>query len=519
MTGSVEIEVSGWALGAFVGYLGLVVGIGVWAARFSSGGTGEFFIGGRSMGRFVVALSAVVSGRSAWLLLGVTGMAYVRGASSVWALVGYILVELVLFLTYARRLRRFTGKHGCITLPDFFAARFEDRDGRLRVLLIAVILIFMVAYVSSQLLAGGKAFSSGFGLDPTLGLLITAGIVLVYTALGGFLAVSVTDCVQAIIMLSMLVVLPVIVVMDLGGAGYSMEVLRALDPSMLDPFALGMGALVGFLGIGLGSPGNPHIVMRYMSIRDPEQLKWAAAVGTAWNVLLGLGALAVGLIGRAAYPEIEMLPGSDAEGLFPFMAGAYLPDVLYGLVLASIFAAIMSTADSQLLVGASSVSRDLYEKLIAKDRSISRGHMVLLSRLVVVILIAAALVLSQVAEGLIFALVLLAWAGLGAALGPTTILALYWRGTTRAGIAAGVVTGTVVTVLWYFTPALKGAIYELIPAFFASMIATFVVSLFGRPPAGARDMMEVMKGEEGACIASSVQGEERRRQQRAEGVR
>ncbi|MFW5878366.1 MAG: sodium:solute symporter family transporter, partial [Myxococcota bacterium] len=325
MTGTAEIEVSGWALGAFATYLLVVVGIGIWAARFSSAGTGEFFIGGRRMGRFVVAVSAVVSGRSAWLLLGVTGMAYTRGASAVWAMVGYVAVELLLFLTFAGRLRRFTEAKGCITLPDFFAERFDDRDGRLRVVLVAVILVFMVAYVSAQLVAGGKAFAGGFGMEPGVGIVVTAAIVLVYTALGGFLAVSITDCVQAVIMLAMLVVLPAVVLVDLGGAGRSLEMVRALDPALLDFTALGFGVLIGFLGIGLGSPGNPHIVARYMSIRDPGQLRWSAVIGTAWNVFLGAGALAVGLIGRAAYPDVEALPAADPESLFPFMARAYLP--------------------------------------------------------------------------------------------------------------------------------------------------------------------------------------------------
>jgi Na+/proline symporter len=318
---SLDAAAGRWAMAAFVGYLALVTGIGVWAARFSSAGVSEFFLGGRRMGRVVVALSAVVSGRSSWLILGVTGMAYTRGVSAVWAVAGYIVVELLLFLYYARRLRRFTEAYDCITVPDFFAARLGERPGApagasgalLRLALVAVILAFMVGYVAAQFVAGGKAFASSFGLDPTTGVLLTAAIVLAYTVLGGFLAVSLTDLVQAIFML---------------------------------------GALVA--------------------------------------------------------------------------------------------------------------------------------------------LVAAAVVLGLGASELVFWLVLFSWAGLGAALGPTSILALYWRGTTRAGVLAGLLAGTATTIAWKLTPALSGRLYELIPGFAAGLVATLVVSRLTRPPGGVAEMFAAM---------------------------
>jgi Na+/proline symporter len=226
---------------AFVGYLAVVIGIGVYAARFSSAGISEFFIAGRRMHRFVVALSAVVSGRSAWLLLGLTGMAYVMGVAAIWAAVGYIVVELLLFLYYAPRLRRFSERYDCITLPDFFAARFDDRDGRLRMLLAAIIIVFMVGYVAAQFVGGGKAIGASFGLDPATGIVLTALIVLAYTILGGFLAVSLTDTLQGVLMLGALVVLPALGIIGLGGPGPVIEELRAFDPSLLDPLALATG--------------------------------------------------------------------------------------------------------------------------------------------------------------------------------------------------------------------------------------------------------------------------------------
>lgn len=474
----------GVALAAFVGYLALMVLIGIAAARFSSRGVGEFFVGGRRMNLVVVALSAVVSGRSAWLLLGVTGMAWVQGASALWAVVGYTVVEFVMFLTLAPRLRRFAEVHDCVTLPDVFAARFGDADGWLRLTLAAVLLVFMVSYVSAQFAAGGKAIGASFGLAPTAGVVITAAIVLGYTVVGGFLAVSLTDTLQAAFMLVGLVAVPVLAVSDAGGWAAVSAELNAYDPSFLDPWALGFGAWLGLVGIGLGSPGNPHIVVRYMSISDPARLRLAAYVGTFWNVVMGAGAVFIGLVGRVMVPRADLLPLADTENLYPFLAQQHLPPWLFGVVVASIFAAIMSTADSQLLVGASAVVRDLVQQRVR--RTLDTRVLVRLSRVTVAALVVVALVLGVVAENLVFWLVLFAWAGLGAALGPTLLLALYWKRTTRAGIFAGLLTGSAVTVVWYLTPALKAQLYELVPAFIAGAVATLVVSARTRPPDSAR---------------------------------
>jgi sodium/proline symporter len=476
---SAPVTADGWAVAAFLGYLALLVWIGVRSARFSSRGIGEFFVAGRSMPRFVVALSAVVSGRSAWLLLGVTGMAYVRGASAIWAVAGYTVVELFLFLFLAPRLRRFAGAHDCVTLTDVFAARFDDRDGRLRILLSAVILVFMVAYVAAQFTGGGKAMAAGFHLQPLTGILLTAAIVLGYTMVGGFLAVSLTDTVQGVFMLAMLLVLPVAAMLGLGGFGPAWQAMSA-EAAMVDPFAIGAGALVGFLAIGLGSPGSPHILVRYMAIRDAAQLRWVAGVGTAWNVLMGVGAVLIGVVGRAWFPELDALPGGDPENLFPALAAAQLPPVLFGMAVAAIFAAIMSTADSQLLVAASAVVRDVYEKVLHRDRPVPQERLVRLSRGVVVLLVAAALLFGLLAQELVFWLVLFAWAGLGAALGPTVILALFWPGTTRAGAAAGIVAGALTTIVWYSVPPLRALVYELVPGFAAGLLATLLVSRLTR---------------------------------------
>jgi Na+/proline symporter len=234
-----------------------------------------------------------------------------------------------------------------------------------------------------------------------------------------------------------------------------------------------------------------------MSIKDPEQLKWAALVGTGWNVVMGAGAILVGMAGRIYFPEVGQLVAGDTENLYPMLAQTHLHPILFGVVVASIFAAIMSTADSQLLVAASAVVRDFYQKVVCRDREVPQEKLVRFSRIMVAVLVGMALVLGWLAESLVFWLVLFAWAGLGAALGPTSILALYWKGLTRAGVFAGLITGTLVTFVWNLTPTLDGFVYELIPAYFLAFLATVVVSLLTSPPDNAESLFADMRGPEG----------------------
>ena len=492
---SVQIEVAA----AFFGYLLLVVGIGVWSSRRSSGGLSEFFLGGRQLGRYVVALSAVVSGRSAWLLLGFAGLAYTRGVTAIWMAVGYVVVEGVLFLSYAVRLRRFSERYDCLTVPDFFAARFGGRAPWLRTILVATILLFLVTYIGAQLKGGGKTLAPAFGIGEGTAVLLTAAIVLGYTMLGGFLAVSLTDLLQAVVMIVALIGLPLVAGHALGGFGAVFDQLRQVDPTLVDPTAIGAGALIGFLGIGLGSPGQPHIISRYMAIKDPRDLRVAALVGTVWNALMAAGALFVGLVGRAWFASSDALPGGDPEKIYLVLAQAELSPVLFGVIVASVFAAIMSTADSQVLVAASCVVRDLYQKVLRRDEEIEPRRLVALSRAVVVFVVLLALALGYGAEDQIVWFVLVAWAGLGAALGPTSILALYWRRTTAPGIVAGILAGAGVTLFWRLTPALKAEMYELVPGFAAGLLACVTVSLATRPPPGLDDAFATMAGEDRAA--------------------
>lgn len=508
VTRELGVELDPWALSSFIAYLALIVGIGIYSARFSSQGIANYFIGGRKMNRLVVALSAVVSGRSSWLLLGLTGMAYMRGASALWAAVGYTVVEFFLFFFYAPRLRSFTERYDCITLPDFFAARFNDKRGILRIVLVLVIVIFLGSYTAGQFIAGGKAFASSFGLARWEGILITAVIVLAYTVLGGFLAVSLTDMIQAFFMIFALFALPVIAIWNFGGWNEVLTELENFDPTRIDPMAISTGSLIGFLGIGLGSTGNPHILSRYMSIDDPKRLKYSAYMGTLWNVLMAFGAVLIGMVGRAYFPEIGMLPGSDEENVYPLLAQEQLPGIIFGLVVASIFAAIMSTCDSQLLVVSSAIVRDLHQKLVKKGAELPQKELVLYSRITVVALVVLALLLGFLFEDVIFSVVLFAWAGVGGAIGPVSILALFWKGSTHQGVLSGMLTGMFVTLIWYNLEAIKGflptlpssidrvlnpEVYELLPAFLLSIVVTVLVSLFTRRPEGSEEMFKVMK--------------------------
>ena len=465
------------ALIGFILYLIALVVIGVVSARSSSKGVGEYFLAGRSLNKWVVALSAVASGRSAWLLIGFVGIAYAKGLAAFWAAAGYVTVECLMFFLYAPRLRKFTEEHDSITIPDFFAARFGEGTGFLRVLLVIVIAVFMIAYVSAQFVAGGKAFFSSFGIEQNLGVVLTAAIVLVYTVLGGFIAVSKTDVLQAICMLLALVIMPIIAIANFGGVGEVTTTLINTDPAFFDFEAVAWGVTIGYLGIGLGSPGNPHIIVRYMSIKDPDELKFSAIIGTVWNVVLALGAMSIGFTARAYFPDVATLPAGDAEQAFPHLASQILHPLLYGLVVAAIFSAIMSSAESQLLVAASGLVRDVYQKLISKDEEIDQRKLVMYSRVVVVLLVLLALLFGFFATDLVFWLVLFAFGGLGATIGPTSILALFWGRTTRAGVIAGVITGGVTIFVWNQVAVLKQTIYELVPAFFGALIVTILVSL------------------------------------------
>ena len=438
----------------------------------------DFFVGGRAMDKFVVALSAVSSGRSSWLVLGVSGMAYMLGTGAVWALVGYITVEMLQFVYVGRKLRKQTEKMESITLLDYFDSRYEDRKQVLRIAGSIIIAIFITAYVAAQFNAGAKSLSTALDIPFLIALVIAGVLILVYMVLGGYIAVAYNDVVRAIILIIGLVVFPVVGMIKIGGFRVMLEILGQLNPASVDPFSLSLGAIIGFVGIGLGSPGQPHIVVRYMSIDNPDNLRFSTIIGTIWNVVLGWGALFIGLVGRVIVPAVENLPDKDSEMIYLVLSSNFFDPALYGLIIGGIFAAILSTADSQLLVVASTFTRDIYEKIVKKGVMISEAKKLRLSRIVVFLSGVLAMMMAYLAKDIIFWLVLFAWGGLGAAFGPAVIFSLYWKKATRTGILAGMVTGTVVTIIWKLFLKDPTGIYELIPAFFCSCMAIIFISIY-----------------------------------------
>lgn len=437
----------------------------------------DFFIGGRAMNKFIVALSAVSSGRSSWLVLGVSGMAYTRGTGAVWAVVGYITAELFQFIYIGRKLRTQTEEFESLTVMDYLESKYKDNRHLTRITGSLIVAIFMTAYVAAQFNAGAKSLATGLNISFPIALLFSGFLVLIYMVMGGYIAVAYNDAVRAVILILGLVIFPAYGLIKLGGLKILLHTLAQLNPALIDPFSLGVGVIIGFVGIGLGSPGQLHIVVRYMSIDDPEKLRSSTIIGTVWNVVMGWGAVFIGLLGRIIVPAATDLPGEDPELIYLVLSSQYFGPVLYGLLLGGIFAAILSTADSQLLVVASTFVRDVYEKILRAGTEIAESQKLRLSRYVVILSGCLALVLAYLAQDLIFWLVLFAWGGLGAAFGPALIFSLYWKKTTKAGVFAGMVTGTLVVIVWKLFLVEPTGLYELIPAFFCACAAIFGVSL------------------------------------------
>lgn len=489
---------------ALVLYLVMVVAIGLLVSRRSGRNLGEFYLGGRRMPEFVVALSAVVSGRSAWLMMGMVGATFVYGVRMAWFIPGYAIAELLMFLYAARRIRYFTERNENVTFVDYLATRLGDEGGLLRITASIIIVIFFTAYVGAQLKAGQVMFNLLFGWESVLaGIGLMALIVGFYTIVGGYRAVSITDVIQACLMIVGLVIMPIVGFARAGGPSAAWQTLVEVAAAEGSRFSLlGFGGLVGIasgLGIGLGSPGNPHIIVRYMSIDRPARLRVAALVGTVWNVLLGWGAVYTGLAARALYsPEILPDPSNQA---FVHMAMDLFPALIAGMMLAALLAAIMSTADSQILVVSSSITRDIYERVLRKDRPHEPRTSVRLGKISVAVVILAAGALSWItAHGghrvfqTVFSYVLLAWSGLGASFGPPFLLSLYWKRATRAGALASFISGTATCIFW-IALGLKAAtgLHEIVPAFALSTVLMIVVSLLSRPPEDADELMKAME--------------------------
>jgi len=466
----------------FVAYLLLIIGIGVFAAKSKTTSLNDYFLAGRGLNKFVVALSAVASGRSGWLLIGFVGISYTIGFAAIWACVGYLIAEFLMFIFLAPKLRKFSEENDCITIPGYFALFFGEKNTLLRGLFSLIIIIFMLTYVSAQFVSGGKVFENSFDIERETGMILTAVIILGYTLLGGFKAVSKTDIIQAVFMFLALVILPIVAIVQFGGWLIVSEALHNNSSNFTDYFSLSLWGVVGFLGIGLGSPGAPHILVRYMAIKNTKDLYFSGFLGTFWNIIMAFGAWLTGLVGRAYFPNPEVL-GGDAEHLFTQLGQEIIHPIVFGLLIAAIFSAIMSSADSQLLVAASSVVSDLYEKVFKKEEVFDEKKLVKLSRVVVAILVVLALLVGFHAEQMVFWLVLFAVAGMGASIGASIVLTMIWKGTTAMGVITGSIAGIIVVFLWSqggYLHTNVWTIYSLVPAFITSVSINIVVSLFTR---------------------------------------
>jgi sodium/proline symporter len=424
-----------------------MIGIGVWSYRHMRS-LDDFAIAGRRLGPWVTAISERASGESAWFLLGLPGAAYALGFTEFWSVIGIAFGIFASWVLIARPLRRETERLGAITLPEYFELRFQDRSHFLRVLSTVVILFFYTIYVGAQFIGAGKILNATFGIHATLGMLIGAGVVVIYTLLGGFLAVAWTDLIQGLMMAAVSLVLPILAIAALGGPGAFVETLAAQGEGFLSMSggkvgaAFFFGVMVGNLSWGFGYLGQPHLLVRYMAIRSTREIRHSTAIAMGWVLLAYWGVAFVGLAAVGVLgPDI-----ADPEHVMPLMARALLPGWIAGLFIAGAVAAMMSTADSQLLVAASSLVEDVYSKLLGKEGT--RERLLLLSRIATVLIAGIALALAFASRDLIYDLVAYAWSGLGASFGPPLVLALWWRGTTRSGAIAGMAGGLVTAVLW-----------------------------------------------------------------------
>jgi sodium/proline symporter len=465
-------------------YLLLVLVIGFITYRFM-GSMDDFLLGGKRLGAWVLAISERASGESAWFLLGLPGLAFATGMSAYWTVIGCGIGIFLSWTLIARKLREKTGEYGALTIPDYLEERFRDGTHILRIVSTVIILVFYTVYVGAQFIGAGKVLNVTFGLNPLYGMMIGAGIVMFYTLMGGFLAVVWTDLIQGLLMVVVSIVLPIVGIIKMGGFGAFVEGLGKVNPEFLSigggktGQALILGLAIGSLGIGLGYMGQPHLLVRYMAIKNPKDVRQGVLVAMIWVLLAYWGAALIGLVGVSYLgPSIV----ADSEQIMPKLAQTLFPGLIAGLAISGAIAAMMSTADSQLLVATSAVVEDIYRRLLKRDAE--EAKLVVYSRLFTILIAVVAFILAVSAKQLIFWLVLYAWAGLGASFGPPLLLSLWWKGTTRWGALAGLIVGTLTVLIWYNVPSLKGIVYELVPAFTLSLIAVIVVSLLTKEERG-----------------------------------
>ena len=461
----------------FVVYVLFMLYLG-WRARQRLYDIRDYLLAGRGIGRWVAALSAGASDMSGWLLLGLPGYAYLAGVEAGWLVLGLALGTYANWRLVAPRLRLATESAGdALTIPSYLERRFDDRSGVLRITAALLILVFFLFYTASGLVAAGKLFEEVFGLPYLAAVATGASIIIIYTLLGGFLAVSWTDVAQGLLMVAALVLVPLTVGALQGGGSETVAAVRASNPELLDPWTsttgepLSLMAILSLLAWGLGYFGQPHILARFMAIKSVDLIPGARRIAIAWSLVGMLGASAVGLAGIGwLTPPLQ---GADSEKVFILLASQLFHPLVAGVLLAAILAAIMSTADSQLLVAASALSEDLYRRVFGRDADDRR--MIAVARIAVVVIAVLAFTLATDPDGKVLDLVAYAWAGFGAAFGPVVLLSLYWPRMSRAAALTGMLVGGVGVWAW---KTLEGGwfdLYELLPAFLASLLACLLV--------------------------------------------
>ncbi len=459
----------------FVLYIGAMLGIGLIGYR-QTDTLLDYLLGGRRISTVVAALSACASDMSGWLLMGLPGAVFVAGLSEAWIGLGLLAGSYLNWLMVAKRLRLESERLGAITISDYFELRFADGSRSLRLITAGVILVFFLIYTISGLVAGGKLFEGVFGLDYRLAVVIGTFVIIVYTTLGGFFAVSLTDAVQGLLMLCALLIVPWLTVTSLGGWAACIHQLTALSPNLLTFFENGGGAIapmtiISTLGWGLGYFGMPHILVRFMAIEHAERIPRARRIAVAWTALSLVAAIGVGLAGIAYFHGQAI---QDSEKVFILLIQQLFHPIPAGFCLAAILAAIMSTADSQLLVCSSVITEDLYRTFF--NREAEEKELIFVGRLAVAIIAVIAAAIAFDNSSKIMDLVSYAWAGFGAAFGPAIVMSLYWRKMSTAGAISGILGGGITVVVWKNLSGGLFDLYEILPGFLISLLLIVLFS-------------------------------------------
>ena len=441
----------------------------------------DYLLAGRKLGPWVTAFSERASGESAWLLLALPGAAISVGLGEAWTVIGITTGIIASWYLIAEKLRKETEKYGALTIPQYLHRKFDDHSNIIRLFSAIIIAFFSMFYVSAQFHASGKVLNSLFHISPVHGIMIGAAVIIVYTLMGGFFAVAWTDLLQGILMIGTLVVLPVAGFLELQGSEYTLsDDLLQIGESNAS-FTMGreglaaVSVILGGLSWGLGYLGQPHLVIRYMAIRNPNEVKKARTIAILWALPGITGAFLIGLV-ALNYFGPEYFNYFDVEQAMPLLAVELLPPVFAGLLISGAVAAMMSTADSQLLVSTSAITEDFIHQYLGKN--MSNKALVRLSRFTIVILGLFAFgiaILSELQERNIFGVVSYAWSGLGSAFGPALLLSLWWPGTTRKGIIAGLLTGFLTTIIWANTE-LKLIVTERLVSFVFAFLMVVIVS-------------------------------------------